>query len=398
MAESLSYTTYHQRIFDEEEHRLVRVYESPNTPAVVVVPESQAERILSDENDLLKPEDAFAALLSVPEPHTLKFVVLLDERDEYARTVEHPKWPPAHKSFGEGGEVCFHGVSKRDDPAAMLNYHWAIQQIRLWNRDFRELYALATLIELGLDLSDDNLDIDWGAHMAGDILAQEPKAFDGFAAQEPLRTLALCRGLRAAVAVEGAPPLADWLAGRLDHAEATVRAAARRQLVEMVNTTGEQMARDKAVSLLLHYGEEEDIRALVGVTRLRVRRSIFTRENIELITHLTSLEEVDLSFHQDDLGAWLWSLSRCQNVKELTLTGSNVLSFDLSALPTFKTLTSLDLTRTRIIDVGVPCIIAAKGLRRLDITDTRISEEGVASLRRGLPDCEIIEGSRHAQT
>ncbi len=68
-------------------------------------------------------------------------------------------------------------------------------------------------------------------------------------------------------------------------------------------------------------------------------------------------------------------------------------SSDLSALPTFRTLTSLDLTRTRIIDVGVACIIAAKGLRRLDITGTEISEEGVASLRRGLPDCEIITGS-----
>ena len=128
-----------QRIGWEEEERLVRIYQSTDSPAQVLIPEAQAERILSDDSDLLKPEDVFAALLSVPEQHILKSVVLLDERDEFARLEAHPKWPPAHKSYGGGGEVCFHGVSKNDDPVAILNYHWAIQflVIWLWNSELR---------------------------------------------------------------------------------------------------------------------------------------------------------------------------------------------------------------------------------------------------------------------
>ncbi len=100
---TISFFRMWRRIGLEEKERLVRIYQSTDSPARVLVPEAQAERILSDDSDLLKPEDVFAALLSVPEPHTLMFVILLDESDEYARKVEHPKWPPAHKSFGDGG-------------------------------------------------------------------------------------------------------------------------------------------------------------------------------------------------------------------------------------------------------------------------------------------------------
>jgi hypothetical protein len=68
-------------------------------------------------------------------------------------------------------------------------------------------------------------------------------------------------------------------------------------------------------------------------------------------------------------------------------------SSDLFGLYSFPSLTDLDLARTRIIDVSVPFLIATKGLKRLDIRGTEISEDGVASLRGGLPSCEIITGS-----
>jgi len=252
-------------------------------------------------------------------------VVLLDERDKHARIVKHPEWPPAHKSFGEGGEVCFHGVSKRDDPVPILNYYWAIQHIKLWNRDFRTLYWLATRIELGVDLSDDKLDDDWGAHMAGDILAQEPKAFDGFAEQAPLRTVALCRGLRAAVAVEGSPPLADWPTRRLDYAETTVRAVARRRLVEIAMTVVHPWPpwkRDDAANLLLAYGQEEDFRSFAKITTLRIIGGLLAPKNTALLKELISLEECDLSFQQNNLEPWLRQLAQCPNLKILKLNGS----------------------------------------------------------------------------
>lgn len=189
---------------------MLRVYKSPATPGEVLVPEAQAEQILCNDTDLLKPEDVFAALLSVPEQHTLGLVVLLDERDEYARKETHPKWPPAHKSFGGGGQVCFHGVSKRDDPVAILNYHWAKEQIIY--SSLRWLNQLATEVELNRSwLSSEALYVDCAAHMAGDILVKESDAFEAFAARAPLRTLALCRGLRAA---ESFSPFGEWLAQR----------------------------------------------------------------------------------------------------------------------------------------------------------------------------------------
>ncbi|HEY7217733.1 MAG TPA: hypothetical protein VH985_05010 [Candidatus Binatia bacterium] len=372
----------------------MRVYQSPNTPAVVVVPESQAERILSDETDLLKPEDVFAALAALPEPHTLKSVVLLDERDEYARTVEHPKWPAAHKSFGDGGEVCFHGVSKRDDVAAILNYHWAIQHQLFWERN--TLYWLATKLETGLDLRDEDEHVDWATHMAGDILTQDPNAFEGFAAQAPLRTVALCRGLQAAVAVEGAPPLADWLARRMGYAETTVRAAARRRLVETAMTVGHKWPpweRDNPINLLLAYGEEEDFRSFAKVTTVRIINGLSAPENTALLKELISLEECDLSYQRNDPERWLRQLAQCPNLKILNLYGSSVMGSALAALPLFQSLTDLDLTDTLIFDNSALCyLIAAKRLQRLNISRTGITEDGIASLKRALPSCEIITG------
>jgi hypothetical protein len=395
MTANLPYTTHHQYIFHEEEPRLVRVYKSPNTPTEVLLPESQAERILSDETDLLKPEDVFAALSALPEPHTLKSVVLLDEHDPYARTERrHPKWPPAHKSFGDGGQVCFHGVSKRDDVAAILNYHWAIQHPQFWNRN--TLYWLATRIESGLDLRDDELDADWAAHMAGDILAQEPEAFEGFAAEAPLRTVALCRGLQAAVAVEGGPALADWLARRMEYAEATVRAAARRQLVETAMTRVHEWPpweRDNPINLLLAYGEEDDFRSFAKVTTLRIIGGLAAPKNAALLKELFFLEECDLSFQHYDLATWLWQLAQCPNLTILNLHGSGLLGSDLAALPQFRSLIDLDLTDTLIFDDAALCYLtAAKRLQRLNISRTRLTEEGVASLKRALPSCEIITG------
>ena len=262
---TIPYYLIHSRISFEEESRLLRVYESPATPAKVLVPEAQAERILSNDTDLLKPEDVFAALFSVPEQHTLKSVVLLDERDEYAGTESHPTWPPAHKSFGGGGGVCFHGVSKSDDPVAILNYHWARQHIIFSSLCW--LNQLATEVELDRSwLSSEALYANCAAHMAGDILVKESDAFEAFAARAPLRTVALCRSLRD---VESFSPLAEWLAQRVHHADTTVRNAARSQLVAIANSAADKWRRDAAISLLLHYGEEEDFRLLVGVTMLR---------------------------------------------------------------------------------------------------------------------------------
>ena len=388
---AISYAHERCRIGYEDNPRLFRVYKSPATPAVALVPESQAERILSNETDLLKPEDVFAALLSLPEQRILKSVVLLDERDEFARNETHPKWPPARKSYGGGGEVCLHGVSKKDDPVAILNYHWATQHIIL--SSLRCLNHLATVIELNLSwLSSKALDVECAAHMAGDILVKQSDAFAAFAARAPLRTLALCRSLGANADVQGLPPLAEWLARRVEYAEAAVRDAARRHLVEIANTAADQWRRDDAISLLLHYGEEEDFRSLMGVTLLRVARPIFAPRNFALLTHLTSLEEVDLSFHKNDVEAWLRALSRCPNVTTLKLRGSGVMSSGLFTLHYFHSLTDLDLAETPIIDVAVPCLIAQQGLKRLDIRGTEISEEGIAQLRRELPSCEIITG------
>lgn len=389
----ISWSHDKRRIGYDENPRLFRVFKSTATPVVVLVPESQAERILSDDTDLLKPENVFAALLSVPEPYILKSVVLLDEKDEYARCEAHPTWAPAHKSFSGGGQVCFHGVSKCDDPVAILNYHWAVQYIRVWNTNLRSDYGLATIIESGHIWRSAQLDVDWAADMAGDILANRNEIFESFAARAPLRTLVLCRGLGAAVNFDGATPLAAWLKRRVDFAETIVRERARRQLIEIANTSAKSWRCDDAVSLLLQCGEEEDFRSLVGITKLRVRGIVQPPRNWALRPKMDSLEEIDLSFQQNNLWAWLWALSRCPNVKTLTLSGSQTSSSDLIALRSFNYLTDLDLAKTRIFDVALPYLIAKQGLKRLDIRGTEISEEGIAQLRRELPFCEIVTGS-----
>ena len=281
-------------------------------------------------------------------------------------------------------------VYQKDDPVAILNYHWAREHIIFSSLCW--LNQLATEVELDRSwLSSEALYANCAAHMAGDILVKESDTFEAFAARAPLRTVALCRSLRD---VESFSPLAEWLAQRVHHADTTVRNAARSQLVAIANSAADKWRRDAAISLLLHYGEEEDFRLLVGVTMLRFASRVFAPKNLALLTHLTSLEEVDLSFAQNDLSAWLWALSRCPNVTTLKLSGSRAVSSDLFGLYSFPSLTDLDLARTRIIDVAVPFLTAKKGLKRLDIRGTEISEEGIASLRREMPSCEIITGSQ----
>lgn len=392
---TIPYHIIRERIFFEEESRLLRVYTSPATPAKVLVPESQAERILSNETNLLKPEDVFAALLALPEQRILRSVVLLDERDEIARKETHPTWPAAHKSYSYGGgrEVCFHGVSKSDDPVAILNYHWAKEQFVIWDGcTFPAAFRRAMWIELNRHIYDRrDIEIDWAVHMAGDILAKETEKFERFAACAPLRTVALCRGLRLSVDVEGNPPLADWLARRAEDAETRVKVAARQQLVEIANTSTDEWRRDDAICLLLHYGEAGDFRSLAGTRRLRLTADKVPAEMLALLAYMDFLEELDLSYLETDWYSACYILSKCPRLKKLKLKRSPLFfSGALSALHYFKSLTDLDLAETLINDGAVPYLTAKKGLKRIDIRGTGISEEGIAQLRRELPSCEII--------
>lgn len=395
---TIPYHIIRERIFFEEESRLLRVYTSPATPTKVLVPESQAERILSNETNLLKPEDVFAALLALPEQRILSSVVLLDERDEIGRPATHPTWPAAHKSYSYGGsaQVCFHGVSKSDDPVAILSYHWAKEQfIRWysWDCTFPAAFRRAMWIELNRHIYNPwDIEIDWAVHMAGDILAKETEKFERFAACAPLRTITLCRGLRLTVDVEGNPPLADWLARCAEAAETRVKVAARQQLVEIANTSTNEWRRDDAICLLLHYGEPGDFRSLAG-TRLRLTADKVPAEMLAMLAYMDFLEELDLSHLETDWYSACYKLSKCPRLKKLKLKRSRIFSGALSTLNYFKSLTDLDLAETLINDVAVPSLTAKKGLKRLDIRGTEISEEGIASLRRELPSCEIITGS-----
>jgi len=411
---SLSMMSYYHKSYVgyEDERRLMRVYESPATPLRVLVPDSQAERMLADHSELLKPEDVFSAVAALPEQRTLYEVVLREEHDELARHEKYPNWPPARKSYGNyAGQGCFHGVSKSDDPVAILTYHWAMTHI-LCGRGRTLLHTPFTLaMRLELDLNDDlamrrerlshysswsaEVDENWSIHMAGDILAQGTGPFEKFAAYAPLRTVALCRGLRAAVDVEGTPPLADWLARRVEYAETTLRDVARRQLVDIVNTSTAQTRRNVAMNLLLHYGAEDDFRSLVRVRTLHLI-TLLTEEMFSLLACLDGLEELDLLGLDlaDDLswGDVFSGLSPCPHLKTLTFGYNERLlrDTDLASLHHLKSLTDLDLAGTWITDWAVPLLAARQSLKRLDIRNTHISQEGVASLRRALRECEII--------
>jgi hypothetical protein len=77
-------------------------------------------------------------------------------------------------------------------------------------------------------------------------------------------------------------------------------------------------------------------------------------------------------------------------LRELSLSWSNVTDTGLPNLAELKVLRRLSLRGTQVTDAGVPHLSRCGSLKWIDLRETRVTSEGVGLLERALPETVIL--------
>jgi hypothetical protein len=127
-----------------------------------------------------------------------------------------------------------------------------------------------------------------------------------------------------------------------------------------------------------------------------------------------TIEKAQLERWQNLDAAFWQNLSKLNNLRGLSLVGTNLADGDLKALVRFPRLVNLDLSETKvtdadlvrleglkrleelnlgttnITDVGIKHVAGLQRLERLNLSNTAVSDECVKSLHKKLPNCEFV--------
>lgn len=137
---------------------------------------------------------------------------------------------------------------------------------------------------------------------------------------------------------------------------------------------------------------EDRARGFGDIVTVKFFMSDVTDNHLEQLRHVTSLRRLELPYSEiDDSG--LQYLSGLDQLEFLDLTGNQVTDAGLQHLSGLAKLESLDLSETQVTDAGLHDLRNLDSLKELLLMDTSVSNEAAESLRRQLPDCDIVTGS-----
>ena len=99
---------------------------------------------------------------------------------------------------------------------------------------------------------------------------------------------------------------------------------------------------------------------------------------------------IDATNHHGFQDEWTRYFAAFPRLRQVGLSGSQLSDAALDAFPDVANLESLFLTETKITDSGLAKLAGCKKLKHLNVEGTRVTSTGVASLRKALPQLEIV--------
>lgn len=257
-------------------------------------------------------------------------------------------------------------------------------------RDTEAMYTIACASEPAM-FDPDNESVaseDWARHFEGGLLTPDSAVFEQFCHACPLRAMIMARCLLA-----GWTPTISfgWVAelrSRLEFVEDSIATIARLMLITAVYAASCASDRMNALTLLLRYGEDDQLAMLVpAVSDLDLSGTVLTADEIARVKAWISITSLDLSRTAagDHSVCELHALSNLQN---LSLRQTDVTDAAVSALPSIP-LSELDLRDTAIGAGAVEHLVNILTLKKLRLSASALSADAVQILQKALPDCAV---------
>lgn len=134
----------------------------------------------------------------------------------------------------------------------------------------------------------------------------------------------------------------------------------------------------------------DEVAKLQTLKQLQMGGTRIRSTQLRHLKPLATLKSLDLGFTDID-DQCINHLLGLPELEELRLHGTSVSDAIVPSLPQLSNLRVLHLTRTQISDQGIPHLLQLPNLRMLDIRSTPITRDGGDRLRKGLPECVILQ-------
>lgn len=140
---------------------------------------------------------------------------------------------------------------------------------------------------------------------------------------------------------------------------------------------------------------------LVHLRRLRIKPNA-PDAGMQSLSRLASLQHLVLHNGGDYSDAGLKQLSRLKELKSLSMTwgggGTVITDAGLQHLQAFKSLEAIDLWGAHYVsDSAVESLGRLTKLKRLNVRKTKLTADGAQRLRQALPDCQILDSFPDSQ-
>ena len=148
----------------------------------------------------------------------------------------------------------------------------------------------------------------------------------------------------------------------------------------------------RSLDVTWSYVEDEGMRSLAGMTKLRKFWARDTRigdKTLKILGSLRELEDLDVG-GTDITEAGIAHMAGLTRLRKLNILGADFTDAGLDSLAGMKNLESLNLYRTKVSNAGLEKLKQFPNLKEVDLRYTRATEAGVEGLRAALPHAALV--------
>lgn len=273
-----------------------------------------------------------------------------------------------------------------------LLHAWAHNEFNV-NHRWNYFFQKAALLERGgyVVNSASTMDVseNWASALADVLMGDNADSYVSLAERAPIRALiaaiALSEILNSCASENDMARCDSWRS----RAEGTVRQSYPIAM-ETLRTfmPSEQGLQTAAMSILLEFGTEFDIKDLPSLQKLDLAYAPITPAKLSKITHLHVMD-LDLAGIEllDRHCDFLRSMDR---LRKLSLANTDFRAHQLDALLPLADLQELNLKGTKIDHTAMGWLCDMKSLRLLNLESTGFYSENAAKLGERLPNCMIF--------